>query len=557
MSVTILKDTEEALLREFKNILQAQQRTVSYQALPSLFDPLTGEKLEGVPLEAYFYDSSDNARNIEYPHVFIKILRSEEDLTSGRIVPPYGKEVSIPIPYATRAYEIVVSGFDLVISGTYATATDTLDTPNIIFTAVSAGTIGNSISLVFNGTATVATVVGAWNTANPTNQVSYTGLGTVIPMAQTINLSGGIINQVNTNNIKSRLINNTQLLGILGGPNAGTYKIESVAPNADNSFTITISPILVNNLPASYFTQCHGERRITFLSPVDLNTVAAGDIYTDSLSNTFVITSIDLKNNMILLDHSHLQPSLLSGGFISRIGNILPNVDTNLENFLVLDPNEPIIGKGLLEIDSNLHNTYKNKALDWAVPLDLVFGITIDSKVFDDHTAIWNRVWEEFNPPRRGLPIIVRTPQSGESFLAEDFSGSSSNQIVVKNSRAFIVGEEVRIFNQFTIGFETQIIGINNDTNTLMLASPVPCEFNIQNKTKVVSNSVLVIWEWDFLSHRDNSNDGSQYWSHAYEYRVQVWVNKKYGEEIYGVIRQIQGEIEDFNSNVLNSIKVP
>ena len=557
MSVTILKDTEEALLREFKNILQSQQRTVSYDALPSLFDPFTGEKIKDFPLHAYFYDSSDNARNIEYPHVFIKILRSEEDLTSGRIVPPYGKEVTIPIPYATRAYQIVVSGFDLTISGIYATATDTLDFPNIIFTAISAGTIGNSISLIFNGILTVSSVVNAWNTTNPTNQVSYTGLGTVVPASQTINLSGGIINQVNTSNLKSRLINNTQLLSILSGPNAGTYKILSAGFNDSGSFTIIINPVLVNNLPISNFVQCKGERKVTFLNPVDLNTVAAGDIYTDSSSNTFIIVSKDLKNNVIFLDHGLIQPSELSGGSISRLGNILPNVDTSLENFLVLDPNEPIIGKGLLEIDSNLHNTYKNRALDWAVPLDLVFGIIIDTKVFADHTAVWNRVWEEFNPPRRGLPIIVRTPQSAESFLAENFTGSSSSELKVYDSRIFTIGDYVRVFNEFTVGFETQIVGTNHGTNTLMLADPVSDIFTTQNRTKVVSNAVLVIWEWDFLSHRDNSNDGSQYWSHAYEYRVQVWVNKKYGEEIYGVIRQMEVEVEDFNSNVLNSIKVP
>jgi hypothetical protein len=75
--------------------------------------------------------------------------------------------------------------------GGYASAIDTLDTPNIQFTAANVGSIGDSISLVFNGTSTVATVADAWNMANPTNQVYYTGLGTVVPTAQTVNLTGG------------------------------------------------------------------------------------------------------------------------------------------------------------------------------------------------------------------------------------------------------------------------------------------------------------------------------------------------------------------------------
>lgn len=41
------------------------------------------------------------------------------------------------------------------------------------FTAVTAGAIGNSISLSFDGTKTVQEVVNEWNSAHPSNQVSY------------------------------------------------------------------------------------------------------------------------------------------------------------------------------------------------------------------------------------------------------------------------------------------------------------------------------------------------------------------------------------------------
>ncbi len=68
---------------------------------------------------------------------------------------------------------------------------DTVDAPNITFTAVYGGAAGNSISLVFDGIMDVATVVGNWNTANPTNTVSYTGLGTVVPVANTWTLADG------------------------------------------------------------------------------------------------------------------------------------------------------------------------------------------------------------------------------------------------------------------------------------------------------------------------------------------------------------------------------
>ena len=64
------------------------------------------------------------------------------------------------------------------------------------FTAVSRGTIGNSISLVFDGIDDVTTVVNAWNVANPNNMVSFTGSGATVPSAQTVNLSGAENNSI-------------------------------------------------------------------------------------------------------------------------------------------------------------------------------------------------------------------------------------------------------------------------------------------------------------------------------------------------------------------------
>jgi hypothetical protein len=69
--------------------------------------------------------------------------------------------------------------------------------PNV-FTAVNFGPGGNSISLVFDGVASVSTVVAAWNAANTNNQVSFTGSGATVPTAQTITLIGGADQSVRT-----------------------------------------------------------------------------------------------------------------------------------------------------------------------------------------------------------------------------------------------------------------------------------------------------------------------------------------------------------------------
>lgn len=66
-------------------------------------------------------------------------------------------------------------------------------TTNIVLTANSAGTAGNSILLTGDGTSTVAALITAWNSAHPSNQVSLTsGSGTQIPAnAAAIALAGG------------------------------------------------------------------------------------------------------------------------------------------------------------------------------------------------------------------------------------------------------------------------------------------------------------------------------------------------------------------------------
>ena len=81
-------------------------------------------------------------------------------------------------------YKTSIAGF------TNAVAVDSAN--SALFKAVTAGTGGNAISLVFNGTATISTIANAWNTANPTNQVNFSGAsGSTVLSAQTITLAGG------------------------------------------------------------------------------------------------------------------------------------------------------------------------------------------------------------------------------------------------------------------------------------------------------------------------------------------------------------------------------
>ena len=62
----------------------------------------------------------------------------------------------------------------------------------VTFTADASGELGNAISLVFNGSDDVDTVVSTWNLGNPGNTVSHDGVGTEVISASTLPLSGGV-----------------------------------------------------------------------------------------------------------------------------------------------------------------------------------------------------------------------------------------------------------------------------------------------------------------------------------------------------------------------------
>lgn len=63
---------------------------------------------------------------------------------------------------------------------------------NVTYTADTIGSAGNAIILDFDGIKDIDTVIGDWNTANPTNIVlSDAGDGSVVPPASQVQLGGG------------------------------------------------------------------------------------------------------------------------------------------------------------------------------------------------------------------------------------------------------------------------------------------------------------------------------------------------------------------------------
>lgn len=64
---------------------------------------------------------------------------------------------------------------------------------DVTYTATNVGVLGDSISLVFDGSDSIATVVSNWNTMNPANTVEHDASDdSVIPSAGTLNLADGL-----------------------------------------------------------------------------------------------------------------------------------------------------------------------------------------------------------------------------------------------------------------------------------------------------------------------------------------------------------------------------
>lgn len=113
MSRRIFLDVEEALSREVRRITFHDNRTQDKTVLQDTFDPFTGEVIQA-PVEADFYDSSADANHIQYPHFFIRLMKTREDRFTGRVVPQYGKWITSPVATSPRAFAIILGSFGLI-----------------------------------------------------------------------------------------------------------------------------------------------------------------------------------------------------------------------------------------------------------------------------------------------------------------------------------------------------------------------------------------------------------------------------------------------------------
>lgn len=325
------------------------------------------------------------------------------------------------------------------------------------------------------------------------------------------------------------------LLRLLSGNNIGTYIIDSVTPDVLGNHTITVTQEIVTSLPISTFDDVTRTVIFDSESTVDLNTVKVGDDYTDASLTIFDITAVDVTAGTIIID-GVATPDLALGSKIDRVGDVFTASDPSLVRFIIMDPTKPITATFF--DGTNRDVTSKNVGTSPQIPIDAFYLVRIDNKEQCTHIEVLNRMWEEFNPPRTALPVIVRTSLSAEQLLTVDVGTGGSDTIVVEDNIDFNIGDPVIICDDlsptkddcgFARPFESSIKSKNinlDGEHEIILEDIIPDTFVVTNCPKIVSNTEFQLLMFHFQDHNTRDVEGSQYWVHEFTFMVQLWVDK-------------------------------
>lgn len=123
MSVQVVKDIQEALLREITNLATQVKDTNTNISTQTTYDVFTGEPLP-VDIEGNLYNSSSSPNEVEYPRVDLEYSGIREDRESGRMISIWEdlnteyRSLIWPNQDRPATYEAVLSGTDGVVTST-------------------------------------------------------------------------------------------------------------------------------------------------------------------------------------------------------------------------------------------------------------------------------------------------------------------------------------------------------------------------------------------------------------------------------------------------------
>lgn len=115
MSKQVVKDIQEALLREITSLVTHSVDTKTNISVETTFDPFTGEPLP-LNIEGNLYNSSSNPNQVDYPRIDLQASGIREDRESGRIISIWEdlntdyRELIEPNKNRPKVYETIFSG---------------------------------------------------------------------------------------------------------------------------------------------------------------------------------------------------------------------------------------------------------------------------------------------------------------------------------------------------------------------------------------------------------------------------------------------------------------
>lgn len=163
-------------------------------------------------------------------------------------------------------------------------------------------------------------------------------------------------------------------------------------------------------------------------------------------------------------------------------------------------------------------------------------------------------MWEEFNPPRTGLPVIVRSALSAETELTVNVTAGGSQTIDVKDNSEINIGDPIVVFDDLTPSKDTTTEGFESlfsstvagkiGTTQLVLKDVVPDTFVITNCTRVVTHVQRQILMFHFVDHKTRDIESAQYWVHEFTFWVQAFIDRLGDITETGVVTGVSAEYE-------------
>lgn len=330
---------------------------------------------------------------------------------------------------------------------------------------------------------------------------------------------------------KTKLVGVGNTLAILTGNNKGRYRVLSVdyvgsVINLDAALVSNIGPISYNEIT----------RKLYLLDPTDLSAVKSGDIFEDGGGTRIPILNVDRIKRELYLGGS-LDPVLIEGSSILRVGDILANIDTSAVKYVIMDTDRPLI-----YTPCNSQQTEGWITENYATPFNYFWTVEVKNKERQAHISIADRVTEVIiNRTRRALDILLRTKESAESELIVGPELGNAQVIRVKDASKMAVNDSIHVINQYKVSDNNQIIDIDYNTNDVTLRFPIPLEYNTFNKSVLVTKAITKLWgmylvNGNGLMGQDSLNS---FFRQEYRFKIEGWKEDEQSETLVSAVTEI------------------